>query len=92
MTSYLRNPLTVVWALLTAVTVVSWLTARGNGSVPVPNATVTVVVLFIAALKSLVVIWWFMEVRHAPVWLRAVTTGWAVTLFAALLSIYFLSP
>lgn len=92
MTAYVRNPLTVVWALLTAVTVVSWLTARGSGSTPVADAAVTVVVLSIAALKSLAVIWWFMEVRHAPSWLRVVTIGWAITLFAVLLGVYFVSP
>ncbi|MDF2584959.1 MAG: hypothetical protein K0R33_3602 [Mycobacterium sp.] len=68
MTVYLRNPLTVVWALLTAVTLVSWLTARDPGAAHVLNATVTVVVLVIAAVKSQLVIWYFMEVRHAPWW------------------------
>ena len=89
MTSYIRNPLTIVWALLTAVTVVSWLTARDGGSAHLVNATVTVVVLVIAAAKTQLVIWHFMEVRHAPTWLRATTTGWLVVVFALLLGIYF---
>lgn len=89
MTSYLRNPLTAAWALLTVVTVVSWLTARDGGAAHVLSATVTVVVLLIAAVKSQLVIWYFMEVRHAPVWLRAVTGGWVIALFAGLLGLYF---
>lgn len=89
MTSYLRNPLIIAWALLTAVTVVSWLTARDTGAAHVLNAAVTVVVLLIAAVKSQVVIWYFMEVRHAPRWLTAVTTGWLIALFALLLGLYF---
>jgi len=88
-TSYLRNPLTIAWALLTAVTLVSWLTARDTGSAHALNAAVTVVVLLIAAVKSQLVIWYFMEVRHAPWWLRAATTGWVCTLFALLLWLYF---
>ena len=89
MTTYIRNPLTIVWALLTAVTVVSWLTARDGGAAHLVNATVTVVVLVIAAVKTQMVIWHFMEVRRAPMWLRATTTGWLVVLFGLLLGIYF---
>ncbi|KAA0120101.1 cytochrome C oxidase subunit IV family protein [Mycolicibacterium sp. P9-22] len=88
MTAHLRNPLTIVWALLTVVTLVSWLTARDSGSAHVLNATVTAVVLVIAAVKSQLVIWYFMEVRHAPRWLKAVTAGWVTALFALLLGLY----
>ena len=89
MTSYIRNPLTIVWAVLTTVTVVSWLTARDGGAAHVVNATVTVVVLLIAAVKSFLVIWHFMEVRHAPRWLKVTTGSWATALFALLLGFYF---
>ncbi|MCV7176709.1 cytochrome C oxidase subunit IV family protein [Mycolicibacterium sphagni] len=89
MTTYLRNPLTIVWALLTAVTIVSWLTARDGGAAHLVNTTVTVVVLAIAAVKTQMVIWHFMEVRCAPMWLRATTGGWLVVLFGLLLGIYF---
>lgn len=89
MTSYLRNPLTITWALLTAVTLVSWLTARDTGSAHVLNATVTVAVLLIAAVKSQLVIWYFMEVRNAPRWLKAATACWVIALFALLLGLYF---
>ena len=89
MTSYLRNPLTIVWALLTAVTVASWLTARDAGAAHLVNATVTVVVLVIAAVKTQLVIWHFMEVRRSPTWLRLTTGSWLVVVFALLLGIYF---
>ncbi|MGW0160697.1 cytochrome C oxidase subunit IV family protein [Mycobacterium sp. NPDC003323] len=89
MTTILRNPLTLAWAALTVVTVVSWLTARGTAAAPALNATVTIVVLLIAAAKTQLVIWYFMEVRHAPGWLRIATGGWVLGLFAALLGCYF---
>ena len=89
MTTYVRNPLTIVWAVLTAVTVVSWLTARDGGAAHVVNATVTVVVLLIAAVKTQLVIWHFMEVRRAPRWLKVTTGAWAIGLFALLLGFYF---
>ena len=91
MTSYLRNPLTIVWALLSLVTVVSWLTARDGGSAHQSStSTVTVVVLLIAAVKTQLVIWHFMEVRRSPTWLRITTMSWLIVLFALLLGFYFI--
>lgn len=89
MSTYLRSPLTLVWAVLTVVTIASWLTARDGGAAHVVNTTVTVVVLLIAAVKTQLVIWHFMEVRHAPIWLRVTTMSWLVVLFALLLGVYF---
>jgi Prokaryotic Cytochrome C oxidase subunit IV len=103
--AYLRNPLTLVWALLTAVIVASWawLTAMATdvrkateetfatmgGAAQHLNTTITVVVLLAAAVKAQLVIWLFMEVRHAPTWLKATTSGWLVALFGLLLGFYF---
>jgi caa(3)-type oxidase subunit IV len=90
-TTYLRSHLTLVWAVLTVITVVSWLTARDGGAAHIVNPTVTVVVLAIAAVKTQLVIWHFMEVRHSPTWLRVTTMSWLVVLFAFLLGIYFVA-
>ncbi|BBZ25778.1 hypothetical protein MMAD_00730 [Mycolicibacterium madagascariense] len=89
MVAYLRCPLVIVWALLVAVTVVSWLTARDGGAAHVLDATVTVVVLLIAATKTVLVMWHFMEIKRAPRWLQATTAGWAIAVFALLLGCYF---
>lgn len=91
MTTYLRHPLTFVWAVLTAVTVASWLTARDGGAGYRLDATVTVVVLLIAAVKTQLVIWHFMEVRRAPVWLQVTTHAWLLAVFGALLACYFVA-
>jgi hypothetical protein len=91
MTSLIRNPLTIVWALLTTVTIASSLIALDGGAAHQINTTVTTVVLVIAAVKAFLVIWHFMEVRRAPVWLKATTSGWVLALFAALLGFYFAS-
>lgn len=89
MTSLIRNRLMIVWALLTAVTVVSWLVSRDGGAAHQINSTVTTVVLLIAAVKAQLVIWHFMEVRRAPLWLRTVTSGWVIGLFGSMLGVYF---
>jgi len=91
MTLLIRNPLTIVWALLTTITVVSSLIALDGGAAHQINTTVTTAVLLIAAVKTQLVIWHFMEVRRAPVWLKATTSGWVVGLFTLLLSFYFVS-
>jgi cytochrome c oxidase subunit 4 len=91
MTSLIRNPLTLGWALLTTVTIVSSLVALDGGASHQINTTVTTVVLLIAAVKAFVVIWHFMEVRRAPVWLKLTTSGWVLALFALLLGFYFAS-
>jgi cytochrome c oxidase subunit 4 len=91
MTSLIRNPLTIVWALLTTVTIVSSLIALDGGAAHQINTTVTTAVLLIAAVKAHLVIRHFMEVRRAPVWLKATTSGWVVGLFTLLLSFYFAS-
>jgi cytochrome c oxidase subunit IV len=88
---YVRSRLTVVWALLTLVTIVSWLTARDGGAAHVINPTVTVVVLLIAAVKTHLVIWHFMEVRTSALWLRVTTSVWLFALFALLGGFYFLA-
>jgi len=89
MTSLIRNPLTIVWALLTTVTLASWLIARDGGASHQINTTLTIVVLSIAAIKAQLVIWHFMEVRRAPMWLKATTSGWVIALFALLFGFYF---
>jgi hypothetical protein len=91
MTALIRNPLTIVWALLTTVTIASSLIALDGGAAHQINSTVTTVVLLIAAVKAFLVIWDFMEVRRAPLWLKATTSGWVLALFALLLGFYFAS-
>ena len=91
MMSLIRNPLTMVWALLTAVAIVSSLIALDGGAAHQINTTVTTAVLLIAAVKAYLVIRHFMEVRRAPVWLKVTTSGWVFGLFTLLLSFYFAS-
>ena len=91
MTSYIRNPLTLVWAFVTSITVVSWLISRDGGASHQLSEAVTVGVLMIAAVKTQLVISYFMEVRSAPVWLKLTTSGWLIAVFALLLCVYFAS-
>ena len=88
MTQYLRNPLTYAWALLTAITIISWWLGRGQGGEYQLSATITYGVLIMAAFKALLVIGYFMEVRFGPAWLKIATYGWALSLPLLLLVSY----
>ena len=88
MHQHLRNPLIYVWAILTIITVTSWWLTQGADSPFEINGTVTFGVLIIAAIKAQLVIHYFMDVRHAPAWLKRVTISWVVILMSLLLVIY----
>jgi hypothetical protein len=78
-----------VWALLSAITIGTWLLGHVSTSPGMTGgAVVTVAALIIAAVKVQLIIWNFMEVRDAPIWLRSSTTIWLVVLIALIVSIY----
>ena len=91
MAEYIRNPLTLVWAFLTAITLASWTLSHGAGAEFQLNSVVSVGVLVIAAVKAQLVIHHFMEVRHAPAWLKRTVYGWNVALLFLLLGTYWLN-
>jgi len=80
--------LTLVWIVLSAVTVGSWWLAPGHSSGATASAPVTLVVILLGFLKGRLIIRHFMEVRSAPRWLAASTDAWLAVLWAAILAIY----
>ncbi len=89
MTVYLRSPLTLVWALLIAVTSVSWwVSAGGTRGGSDLSVSITTAVIVIAFVKARFVFRYFMEVRTGPSWLRATCDGWVAGVGIILLSLY----
>ena len=80
------SQITWAWALLSALTVVSWVLAATRRFSP--STAVTIVVLAIAAVKTRVVIRQFMDVRVAPHWLHRATDAWLAVLMAAIIGLY----
>ncbi len=80
--------LTLVWTVLSVITVVSWSFAPAHGGTTAPSVPITVAVLAMALVKARLIIQYFMEVRTAPRWLKAFTDVWLVVLWAAILGIY----
>lgn len=88
MRTYVRNPLSYVWAFLTAITIASYAISQGGGADFKINAAITTGVLLIAAVKAHLVMRYFMEVHHAPRWLKQVSYGWNIVLLFLLLGAY----
>ena len=83
-----RHTLISVWVILVAVTIASWWLGHSTGAPFHVDQVITVGVLLVAAVKARLVILYFMEVRHAPSWLKWTCNGWLVLLFLALFGFY----
>lgn len=82
--SLLRARSTYVWLVLVAVTVVSWAVGAEHGV----GSSVAVVVLALALVKVRFVGLDFMELRHAPLVLRAVFEAYCIILWMVLAGMY----
>jgi hypothetical protein len=79
----------ISWAVLVAITLLSWAIGANNGHTPFSrNEVITWSVLFIAAIKVRVIMRSFMEVEHAPKWLTRLTDLWLVAASGLLLAAY----
>jgi len=89
MSSTTSRAITWTWLALSAITIGSWWMAPGHSAgVTVPSVPITVLVLTLASIKCYLIIQNFMEVRHAPRWLRLSTNAWLAVLFSTILIIY----
>ena len=82
--SLLHARSTYVWLGLVAVTVVSWAVGAEHGV----GSSVAVVVLALALVKVRFVGLDFMELRHAPMVLRAAFEAYCIILWMILAGIY----
>lgn len=78
-----------VCLLLVGVTLLSWwLGARHGGPAFALDAGVTFAVILIAALKVRLIVWEFMELRHAPAVMRRSADAFLAGLISVLLGLY----
>ena len=79
--------LTVVWLVLVAATLLSWYFGAGHGIGSSPTATALVLVIAFAKVRLIGLD--FMELRAAPIWLRATsraTAPWCAELSSRCIS------
>ena len=92
MSGTFNKRLALVWLVLTAMTLAYiWLDhSADDDGVYRASTVVTVAAIVIALVKVRIIFREFMEVRHAPGWLRRLTDGWVVLMAAFLLGSYFI--
>lgn len=90
MTVNANRKLVLVWAVLVGITLLSWLIGSNtaHATALVRDDLVTWGVIAIAAIKVRFILRGFMEVDHAPAWLKRLTDAWLALAIAALLIFY----
>lgn len=84
-----NRAITLAWLALSAITVLSWWLAPGHSDgLATADLPITVVAVALGAIKCRVIIRYFMEVRHAPPWLRHGTDLWLAAFWTSVLVIY----
>jgi hypothetical protein len=86
MRSLIFSRVSLVWFLLVAATAISWEMGHGAGFEDIRYASTAIIV--IAFIKVRYVILDFMEIRHAPIWMRAVGIVWVLVVCSALVGLY----
>lgn len=86
----LKSRPTLIWIILVTATCVSFGLGHGMGSPGVRAADIAVIV--IAFIKVRFVILDFMEVRHAPRFMRVSAEVWAVTVCTTLVALFLQAP
>ncbi len=78
----------LVWAVLMALTLGSWLLGTHQGALSTAIQAEGSVLIILTLIKVYLIIANFMEVRHAPGLLRLLCNAWIAGVAALLLSIY----
>ncbi len=84
----LRTRATAVWAVLVALTTLSWTLGTAHGSGNSDHRLASVVILLVALFKARLVGLYFMNLRRAPTVLRILFEGWCIAVCAATISLF----
>ena len=86
MASILITRTTLVWLLLVGATIFSWEIGHGVAIHHLRFASITIIV--IALIKVRCVIFEFMEIRSAPLFMRIVAQAWLLVIGTVLVTLY----
>ena len=86
--SMLRTPTTVVWLVLIAATVLSWMLGTDHGFGATDHTLSSVVILLVAFVKVRFIGLWFMELREAPVVLRLLFEGYCAVVCTMTIALF----
>ncbi|MCX5085467.1 cytochrome C oxidase subunit IV family protein [Streptomyces sp. NBC_00401] len=87
-TVLLRTKATAIWAVLVALTTLSWMLGTTHGFGTDGHRRASVVILVVALFKARLVGLHFMDLRRAPTVLRALFEAWCAAVCAATISLF----
>ncbi len=84
-----RRAVLLAWAALSAATILAWLLTPGEStSSTTLGDELVIAIVALGLIKCRLIIRYFMEVRHAPRWLRHSTDAWLAVIWLTLLGVY----
>ncbi|MGQ0698449.1 MAG: cytochrome C oxidase subunit IV family protein [Panacagrimonas sp.] len=86
MIRFLTDRITLVWIVLVGATILSW--ELGHGFALTNLDYVRASIIAVAFIKVRYVILDFMEIRHAPRFMRVTAEVWALVVCLALIALY----
>ncbi len=90
MKALLLSRVTAVWTLLIIATMLSWQLGHGVGFDDARWAGAAILV--VTFIKVRLVMRDFMEIRHAPRWMRWIGDGWIVLIAVLLVGLFLNTP
>lgn len=78
--------LVIVWIVLLISTIGASLWLHSMVAIP---PTVIAIIIILGALKVTLVITYYMEINHAPIWLKMLCGAWVILVFGTILFCYF---
>lgn len=88
MNALVRTNATLVWFILSALTVVSWALGTNHGFGGGHHVPASLAIFAVAIFKVRLVGLYFMELRDAPIALRGLFEGYCIALFGLLTGMF----
>ncbi|WP_176599253.1 cytochrome C oxidase subunit IV family protein [Sphingobium sp. 15-1] len=86
MKSLILSRVTLTWIVLLGATLLSWEMGHGMGFESIEHASMAIIL--VSFVKVRFVMHEFMELRHAPLFMRLLADGWIVVVTLLLLGLY----
>lgn len=90
MSSLLLSRTTLIWFFLLGATLLSWEMGHGIGFDEVKHASIAIIA--VSFVKVRFVMQEFMELRHAPLFMRLLADGWVILITLVLIGLYLRLP
>lgn len=88
MSAVVRANATLIWLLLSALTVGSWLLGTDHGFSGADQVPISLTIIAVALVKVRLIGLYFMELRDAPLGLRGLFEGYCLILFGLIVAMY----